>query len=308
MKKAEKLLLISVLLISGCSGTKDTGSTDTGSGPVVSEDTLSDEEKELAMIQECISDYNSGAIEERQDYYNITIPPLPIGITALPEISSLSDLTEIQDDEDLTNTAYVGYYLVNENYQVIFRIYHPTTNTFWLNGNIEFAIDPDLVPDSNPDYADTAAILDGLLDGAQDILNALYGINVSYDETSQTADGYYVFTGDGHGNTTIAQLKAYAESIYPLDYLETNYYPSAFEGDNPVYKEENGITYVYPSDDLNAAESTHYLTSKIIAVEDTENGQRNVDLLTEKFDQVLSTIYRITLVQTDSGWRLIHAY
>ena len=56
-----------LLLITGCKKKDEEPITDTSTGPYVPESTATPEEKELAMIQECISDYNNGDIEKLEE-------------------------------------------------------------------------------------------------------------------------------------------------------------------------------------------------------------------------------------------------
>ena len=169
MKKILTALTVLTLLC-GCTAKKQ---TDDYTGPVATEDPLTDEEKELQMIQSCISAYNNNEIQDLEDSLQTSITPLPIGITSLPEISSLSDLVEVKDAEASTNTTYVGQYTIQDSYYAIFSIYKPKTGSFWLNGSVTFNIDPSAVTVNNPQFAEYKPALDLLLEMDNLVLNWL---------------------------------------------------------------------------------------------------------------------------------------
>ena len=115
MKKLTGLLLLSLCLVLPACKKPEEEPVPTGTeyGPIVEEDERTDEEKQLAMIQNCISDYNTGRISEVEDYLDTTLHPLPIGVTSLPEISSLKDLTPEPDYMENSNVSYAGSYAID---------------------------------------------------------------------------------------------------------------------------------------------------------------------------------------------------
>ncbi|MBR2829720.1 MAG: hypothetical protein IKE68_04135, partial [Solobacterium sp.] len=245
MKKTLIAGLLPLFLLTSCSARKDP-SEDTSNGPVTTPDELTDAEKELLMIQGCIEDYNNDLIAEREEYYQMVIPPMPLELDRLPDVNSLNDLKPESIDSEQSNITYAGSIRAGDRYDVLFIIYKPSVNGFWLHGDIEFLVNPDDITVNDPQFADSRAALSPLLNDADDILNRLYGIDVSFDESTEDENGYCLCTDGAY--PTIDSLKAAAESIYTKEFLETAYYPSAFEGEFPVYKEENGRLYVLPSE------------------------------------------------------------
>lgn len=303
MKKLLMALMAASVLLGGCTSKK---TTDDYTGPVVTADTMSDSEKELQMIQSCISDYNNDAISDQEDLYQVSIPSLPIGITSLPEINSLSDLSEVKDSETNSNAIYVATYTIQDAYYATFTIYKATTGSFWLNGNITFNIDPDAVTSDNPDYASYKSSLDTLLAEDNDILNWLYGINVTLG-TTEVEDGYYEVTAMGsYHPTSIDDIKTIAESVFTTDFLQNNYYQASFEGNSPVFKEINGKLCCVQTE-LTDRTYPVYDTSKIIAVSEDDTSI-NVDLLTKINNQDQTEIKRIVISKTENGYRLPQNY
>ncbi|MBR3126915.1 MAG: hypothetical protein IKF35_01520 [Solobacterium sp.] len=299
MKKTLIAGLLPLFLLTSCSARKDP-SEDTSNGPVTTPDELTDAEKELLMIQGCIEDYNNDLIAEREEYYQMVIPPMPLELDQLPAVNSLNDLKPEAIDSEQSNITYAGSIRAGDRYDILFIIYKPSVNGFWLHGDIEFRVNPDDITVNDPQFADSRAALSPLLNGADDILNRLYGIDVSFDESTEDENGYCLCTDGAY--PTIDSLKAAAESIYTKEFLETAYYPSAFEGEFPVYKEENGRLYVLPSE-LVRREGLTYHPEYIIAAQ--ENGDELwIDLLASQYGQLQPVVYRLVLKQTEAGYRL----
>ncbi|NCB32280.1 MAG: hypothetical protein EOM64_00105 [Erysipelotrichia bacterium] len=303
MKKLLTALTACLLILCGCTSPNKANDY---TGPVVTEDTMTDEEKELHMIQSCISAYNNQQIAELEDALQISITSLPIGIDTLPEITSLNDLTEVKDAESTTNTAYVGQYSINDSYYALFFIYKPTSGTFWLNGRITFNIDPASVPDNDPKFADYKSALDPMLSVDNMILNWLYGINVTLG-SEEIEPGYFPVTGMGsYTPASIDDIKAIAESVFTADFLTSNYYPAAFESASPVFKEIDGKLCCIETELMDRTYPV-YNTSKIInAVED--DNSVFLDILTIINQQDQPEIKRIVMVKTDQGYRLPQNY
>lgn len=299
------ILSTCVLLLIGCSKTKEETSVDTSNGPVVEkQDQRTDSEKVLAMIQACVKNYNEDDLEELRTYYKSNIPNLPLEIDSLPEINSLEDLTELTSEET-SNVFYAGMYSINQ-YKVIFKVYYPSGADFWPNGEIEFQIDPENVTVNNPDYENYRTSLSYLLSEENNVIGMLYGTNAEIADEPTLDDRYYeVISINGTTYTSIQQLKDYAESVFTIDYLEENYYKNAFEGDSPVYKEQDNKLYCLSSD-VTPLVSYEYCPEYIIYVKD-DNGMVKVNLLTKVMDTILPDIKEITMHETENGYRLASA-
>ncbi|MBQ1355827.1 MAG: hypothetical protein IIY72_05060 [Solobacterium sp.] len=299
MKKTLMACLLPLFLLTGCTNRHDPAE-DTSNGPVTTPDELTDAEKELLMIQGCIEDYNTGRIAEREEYYQMVIPPMPLELEQLPEVNSLNDLKTETIDSAQSNITYAGSIRAGERYDVLFIIYKPTVNGFWLHGDIEFRVNPDDITVNDPQFADSRAALAPLLNGADDILNRLYGIDVAFDETTEDENGYCLCTDSAY--PTIDSLKAAAERIYTKEFLETAYYPSAFEGEFPVYKEEDGRLYMLPSELVRREGLTYHPEYMIAAAE--EGDELRIDLLASEYGELQPVVYRLILQKTEDGYRL----
>jgi len=292
------------LMLSGCE--KKT-KTEDYTGPVAEATSETDQEKELQMIQSCISDYNEQKINDLEKTLQTTIPPLPIGVDSLPEISSLTDLQQITPDASTSNTAFIGSYAVSDSIDAVFEIFTPSTGSFWLNGKIYFKADPDKITSDNPEFADIRSSLDSLLAEDTEVLNWLYGINVDLGST-EVESGYYPVTAMGsYHPSSIADIKAIAEKIYTTDFLEANYYQAAFEGESPVFREINGQLCCVQTE-LVERSATVYDTHLILAVRNNDDSTVDIDLLTMIQNQVQPQIYRISLTETPAGYRLAKNY
>ena len=297
------------LLLTGCNQhPKDDEPAPNEIGPVVEEDPRSDEEKELEMIQGCISDYNTNRIPEVEEYLNTQLHPLPLEVESLPEISSLKDLTKEDAYLETTNAAYAGSYLVNDKYKIIFLIYEPTGNSFWLNGRVLFQIDPSLVTIDDPQYTEYRTAMSSLLAQEKTILNWLYGLNLTLGNENPELPGYYEVLRMGSIKpTSLDEIRATAESVFTREYLEENFYYSAFYSDSAMFKESNGAVYCAKSDMIAQESSSIYNPHYIIAAEERD-GIIYLDMLSDSVNEVQPDIKRLTMAVTPDGYRLPAAY
>ncbi len=308
MNKYIEMVLSLMLLLSGCGSKSNTPPEDPMQyGPVVEQDTRTDEEKELEMIQGCINDYNINRIPEIEKYLNTQLHPLPIEVDSLPEISSLKDLTEEPDYIQSSNISYAGSYYVNDKYKIIFMIYEPTGNSFWLNGRVLFQIDPSLVQYDNPEFAEYRTALNTLLEQEKPILNWLYGLNLDLGAEGPFPGYYEVSSMGGKEIHSINDIKSIAEETFTKEYLESTFYYSAFYSDSAMFKEADGHVYCAKSD-LNAQETSYtYNTHYIIAAEQIDN-IIYIDMLSDSVGEVQPDIKRLTMQRTENGYRLPSSY
>lgn len=302
------ILLLPILLLDGCQKQEkpEEEKVDTSNGPVVTEDTETDEEKILRMIQNCISDYNDNRIPEMEEYMNTELPKLPIEITSLPEINSLDELETREDSHLLTNASYVGYYTVNDRYRVVFKVYYPSGGYFWPNGELIFEVDPNNIEQNNPAFSQYKTILDDLLTKEANILDWMYGVGVNLDYSDIQEDKYYrVIDFNGTPISSNAELKGYAESVFDKKYLEENYYKSCFEGSNPTFKEFNGNLYCLETE-VTSSTKNNYDTSRIIAVKE-EGDITIINLLTTIMYQPQPEIKRIEIQHVEDKYLLLKA-
>ena len=300
------LILFSLILFTACSGKKKKQPVQSVNHELVIEtEQLTDEEKELRMIQGVIRDYNEDKISDRQEYFQILIPQLPIGITELPEVNSLKDLDSVEIDQNVTNAVFAGQYKISDEYSMFFRIYHPTTDMFWTNGDVSFRVDPASVELDNPTFSEYKNVVDNLFSKENDILNWLYGINV--DLGNEIESGYYEVKGMGdYHPESIEEIRQMAEEVFTYDFLNEYYYPTAFNSSVPVYKMiGNKLCCVVT--DLIIPPFTGFSSSHILAAENTDDGVR-INLLSTKDGVVQPEIYEIRFVSTPQGYRLPSAY
>ncbi len=300
MKKLTTICLISALLLTGCNDTQETIEEPIPDGPIVEVDERTDEEKELAMIQSCINDYNEDHIEEREEYFQMELPKLPIGVERLPEVASLNDLKSEQPDAN-SNKRFIGVQELENGIEAVYSITKPTGAMFWINGTLEIRIDPTKVQENNPAFESTRKLIEGLNEHAVDSLNYLYGINVELGET-EVEPGYYEVRSMGSFHPkSIDDLKAYAEKVYTKDFLQTHYYPTSFESATPIYK-MIGKKLCCVETALAPQMTRKLCPNYIVNVQD--NGDEIlVDVLSSIMDQVQPKIYRIVLVKTSNGYR-----
>ena len=308
LKKQLLAILCLLLTLNGC-GTKhkDSDNDQYENGPVTEVDTRTDEEKELQMIQGCINDYNINRIPEIEEYLNTQIHPLPLEVTSLPEISSLKDLTKEEKYTTNTNCSYAGSYMIDDKYKVIFLIYEPTGNSFWLNGRILFQIDPSLVTVDDSRFTDYRNAMTTLLTREKNILNWLYGLNLVLSE-EEVIPGYYEVLAMGERMpSSIDEIKQIAEEVFTKEYLEENFYYSAFYSESAMFKEVNGKVVCARSEMIEQESSSIYNPHYIIAAEERD-GIVYLDMLSDSLNEVQPDIKRLTLAITENGYRLPAAY
>lgn len=307
--KRFQLALISVLLLcTGCGNKSNSEQNDPNAyGPVVEQDTRSDEQKELEMIRQCINDYNINRIPEVEEYLGTQLHPLPLEVTSLPEISSLKDLKEEPEYLQSTNVSYAGSYMVDDKYKIIFLIYQPTGNSFWLNGRVLFQIDPSLVDYDKPEYAKYREEMDVLLKQERPILNWLYGLDLELGAEGPIPGYYEVTSMGGQPVASFNDVKAIAESVFTKEYLEQTFYYSAFYSEGSMFKEDSGKLYCAKSDLAVQDPSYSYNTHYIIAAEE-KDGMVYLDMLGDNMGEVQPDIKRLTMQWTDNGYRLPSAY
>ena len=311
MKKITVTLLLALsLVLPGCKKPEEAVEpTGTEYGPIVEEDERTDEEKQLAMIQNCISDYNTGRINEVEDYLNTNLHPLPIGVTSLPEISSLKDLTPEPEYMENSNVSYAGSYKISDTHRAVFLIYEPTGGSFWLNGVILFQVNPEEIPMDNPEFTDYRNALSSLFAKETKVLPWLYGLNLTLSEQESSEPGYYeVLSMDGMKPASLDDIKALAEEVFTKEYLENNFYYSAFYSERAMFKEIDGVVCCADSEMTIQPNASSYNTHYIIAAEEVNNTVA-IDLLTtSSTGEVQPNIRRIYLDHTPQGYRLPSAY
>lgn len=308
LKKYLMFLLSIMLTVSGC-GKKPESSSGTTEyyGPMTAEDTRKDEEKILTMIQGCINDYNINRIPEIEEYLNTQLHPLPIGVNSLPEISSLNDLKEENSYIENSNVTYAGSYMIDNTFKIIFLVYEPTGNSFWLNGRVLFQIDPSLVVRDNPDYSEYKTALDTLLAREKNVLPWLYGLNLNLGSQGPF-EGYYevLSIGDVHP-TSISQIMEIAEQVFTHEYLEKTFYYSAFYSESPMFQEADGKVYCAKSD-LALQENSYVYDTHYIINAEKRDSIIYIDMLGDSVGEVQPDIKRLTLAITEDGYRLPSAY
>lgn len=296
-----------LMMLSGCNHNKKEEVSETEYGPVVEQDTRTDEEKELEMIQGCINDYNINRIPEIEEYLNTQLHPLPIEVTSLPEISSLKDLTEEPSYEETSNVSYAGSYLVDNKYKIIFLIFEPTGNSFWLNGRALFQIDPALVEQDKAEFTEYRNAMEYLLANEKQVLNWLYGLDLELGDEGPFEGYREVKSMGGSVISSIDQIKSIAESVFTKEYLEKTFYYSCFYSETPMFREADGKVYCASSDLINQETSYVYNPHYIIAAKQDGN-TIYLDMLSDSVGEVQPDIKRLTLEITDSGYRLPAAY
>ncbi len=287
MKKI--IFLFAILFMVGCNDNK-----------AIDENDISDEEKIIMMINQCIDDYNNNLIDEKEIEYNTTIKPLPINIGEIENISSLNDLNKRDSKNAITSAVYTGEYKINE-YYMIFEIYN-YGNNFWLDGESGFEIDIESIIVNNPEYSEAKLILDNLIKNNRLVLQHLYGVGIEKGiENSEEAGFFEVI----NSYKNIDEIKKEAENTFTSEFLK-EYYDIAFNNEDPIYKEIDGKLYVSETD-ITLSEGLPYDTSRIVAVTENDN-EMLVDIVIAFGEDVSNELQRITLVKTDAGYRLNNAY
>lgn len=308
MKKRYALFIAIALTISGCSkdSTSEPTEDPTDHGPIVEKDERTVEEKELEMIQSCIEDYNTGKIKEREEYFQTKLPTLPIGVDQLPQVSSLDDLTPMELNEEDQNFAFKGKQKLNDTEYVVYAITNPTGGWFWTNGSLYFEVDIDQVEKNNPKFKEIKSEIEPLLSNQASILNMLYGMGVTCSE-DEVEDGYFpVIAFGSHHPKSIDDIKEIAEEVFTKEFLESNYYPSAFKGKNPIFKMINKKLCCQLSW-LTEPPTKNYECSTILNVKEEKN-TLEVDLLYSIIGKLQPSIQQIEFVKEKDGYRLPQAY
>ncbi len=313
MKKNISFLLTGLLVLSGCTSTETNDVSyvnlnEDYDGPTVTTDNRSDSEKILEMIQNCIEDYNTeGRIAEVEESIGTELPRMPIGIDSLPEINSLTELTEIPVDSS-SSTDYIGQIFLNDNYYVNFIIYEASGGTFWLNAGIQFCYVPENVTQNDPQFATYKVALDDLLPMESTVLNWLYGLNVTVNENITEENNYHPVISMGNNRIeTIDDIKVIAERYFTKEFLEEAYYPSAFGGESPVFKMIDDELYCAESDLAIPTTTFSYASDYIIASVEYD-GVVTLNLLYRMMDTVQPQIRTITIQMTEDGYRLPNAW
>lgn len=289
------LLIISAILLVGCTKPQEEKLE-----IKEEKEELTDDEKALLIINECINDYNTGDIDELQEYWNTTIPPKPINIGEIEPITSLKDLKE----GTKTYRSKYSYIYDLGDYQMIIDLHAPLLY-FWQDGNVEFDINLDTVQINNPDFSKEKRILDELFRSSDDILHLLYGVGVDI-ERDYTVDDYYLFSGyNGVRYKSIDEIKAFAETTFSSEYL-AQLYAVAFESESPIYKDLGGLL-MCTEPNTNVYEGLQYDTSTIIATNYHDN-YLDIDLLVTIGGETINHVYRITLIDEGNGYRFTNSY
>lgn len=300
MKKSILMIALSLVLC-GCSASgQNTPEPAATNGPPVPKDEITDEEKTLRMIQECIDDYNNNMIADREEYFQTDIPSLPLELSALPQITSLDDLEPYE--EPYATAFFTGLQQLDERYSVIYRVYRPNNGSFWANGSIEFRIDPEKVTKDDSRFTEYRDALYWLLPNGSAALKYLHGLDVELAEDS--TDGIYhevLSIGDTDIHS-IDALRAYAEQFYDRSFLEARYYTASFYSSLPVYKEEGGKLYCIESD-LTYAFTPEYEPAYIIAASD-DNGIVTLNLLSSVMGSLQPQVREVILRRTEYGFIL----
>ena len=308
MKKLILAFLSTVLLLTGCKNrNSDSGVSATEYGPTVEQDPRTDEEKELEMIRGCINDYNINRIPEIEEYLNTQLHPLPIEVETLPDISSLKDLTEEPAYTENSNVFYAASYIVEDKYKIIFLIFNPTGNSFWLNGRVLFQIDPSLVEYDRPDFAEYREAMSRLLANEKQVLNWLYGLDLELGSEGPYAGYRQVLSMGGTPITSIGDIKAIAEEVFTRQYLEDTFYYSCFYSETPMFKEADGSVWCAASD-LNTQEPSYTYNPHYIIAAKEEGNTVYMDMLADSVGEIQPDIKRLTMERTENGYRLPSAY
>lgn len=284
------VLLLALILFSGCSNSNE---------PTV----LTDEQKTLILLQECIDEYNSYNLAESTLPTRNT-PPIPLGINQIPELTSLNQMKKIEDEH--SNAIFIVSYPI-ENYEMIFHLYN-YCDSFWSCGEASFEINPATIMPDNPTFASTKKILDDLLPRNREVFNYLYGVDIQLEgKEHPDYPGYFkvLRVGDIENPTSINQIKELAESIFSYDFVSA-FYPEVFESEESIYKEIDGKLYSVENIP-NLPSELYYDTSLIINSKETEN-EILVDIAISYEDIIDPQINRIKIQKNENGYRLAELY
>lgn len=288
------LIILTAFLIAGCSKSKEYDAF----GQEITPDPVSDEEKIVTMINECINTYNDNKVIDVQEQYSTTLPALPLELTTLPTVENYSQL--IKEETIGTNADHVMTLPINDKYSLQFQLYEPL-NSVWLDSKFNFLVDIDQIIKDDPNFDKEKNILDELLTQQEEAINLLYGSGITLgSQYSQNENYYEVMEYD-----SIDEIKHIAEEIFTQEYLKT-LYDIAFYQDNPIYIEDNGKLYATEST-TSISTGIPYNTSYIIAVSYDED-QLLIDIAAGYGDDIMPQIYRITLDDEGNGYRLTNSY
>lgn len=293
MKKLIIFALLAFILI-GCTNQKEYDEF----GREVTSDPVSDEEKIITMINECISTYNNNQINDIQQQYSTTLPTLPIEVGILPTVENFNQLT--QEENVASNADYIYTLPIDDKYSMQFQLYQPL-NSIWLDSDYSFQVDVEQITKDNPIFAQEKELLDNLLNEQELAINLLYASGITLGDQHPTNENYF----EVQEFQSIDQIKAIAEEVFTQEYLNT-LYDIAFNQENPIYLEENGKLY---ASDTSSSISTGipYNTSYIIAT-NYEDNRLLIDLAAGYQDDIVPQIYRIELVDEGNGYRLTNTY
>jgi len=120
--------------------------------------------------------------------------------------------------------------------------------------------------------------------------------------------GYYEVLAMGERMpSSIDEIKQIAEEVFTKEYLEENFYYSAFYSESAMFKEVNGKVVCARSEMIEQESSSIYNPHYIIAAEERD-GIVYLDMLSDSLNEVQPDIKRLTLAITENGYRLPAAY
>lgn len=290
------ILLLSIFLLCACSKKEDTQYDQFGN--IVTADPVSDDEKVITIVNQCITDYNEGNIDEKQNTWNVNLPDKPIGLDNISLVENINQLESIEDNT--TNADYIYLYDI-DNYQMKFKLFSPF-NEFYLDGELSYIVNVDNVSKDNPSYKNEKKLLDSLLAESNNILNLLYGLDVELGNESKTNAGYYEFVSfNNQSFNSIDQIKNYANKVYANSYLE-DIYKITFEGDDPIYINVGKKLYVRETDTV-IKQILPYDTSYILNC-DYHEDSLDIDILISYGEYPVNEVHRISLVKENGNYKL----
>ncbi|MCI5773056.1 MAG: hypothetical protein MR210_00670 [Erysipelotrichaceae bacterium] len=288
------LFILTLFLLVGCNEKKEYDAF----GQEVTPDPVSDSEKMVMMINDCIKAYNENKINDLELQYSTTLPDLPLELTTLPELVSYN---ELEDSEIIgTNADFIKIYHIDDKYSIQFQLYEPL-NSIWLDSKYTFLVNPDHIIKNDPTFAKEKNILDEILTKQEIVINLLYGSGITLSNPHPSKENYYEVVE----YQSIDEIKSLAEDVFTQEYL-VNLYEIAFEQENAIYLEENSKLYASETtSSINAR--IPYNTSYIVATS-YEDNKLLVDITAGYGDDILPQIYRIILIDEGKGYRLNNNY
>lgn len=291
----KKLFLISmaVLIASSCSSQQDEVEEENYSQTFAQENSVT----ALDVINQAIDDINSGEANETLQSLNKELIYLPIEVESLTPLESIDQCTPETDDN--SNAAYIGVCPIDDNYQMRVKIYSLTDN-FWESGSIEFEVIN--IPDNMEAYTEIKTTLDNLLDRQIEVLDQLFGFDMScinYDESEAYC---MVLQGNTAAVQYIESIQANAASVYGSEYL-ANYQTFLFDSESSLWQVRDDGLYINTLSSMNYA-LLNYETSTIMATQQ-QDSELIVNLLVSYQDTISPVIHRIVLVDEGNGYRLL---